>query len=274
MSAPYSDEPSSQMPYGPPPGMRQSPPKSWHPGEPDQKPAHASGGWANAWQHARATGWRGGVGLAAVLLIMAVAAGTGGVAAGSSSGNKKAAAANASRDATVALATQQQDIGIAAAQKERDSAVAAADKQKQQVLDSEQPVKDAASKAKSDYETKLQSLNTESTQLGQREAAVKAREDAVGKRESAVSVAEQGLQATAFSGDGTYLVGHDILPGTYQSPGTEDGAGECYYARLSSTNTTDIIDNNGVQNGPNIVTVSPGDVALEVSGCQPFKKIG
>jgi hypothetical protein len=173
----------------------------------------------------------------------------------------------------VGNALKQLNNGVAAAQRQRDVAVAAADKKAGEAVAGEQPVKAAAAKAQSAYTTKLNSLNGLSAQLGQREASVTQRENAVQQRENAVTAAEHGLQATAFAGNGLYLVGRDIQPGTYQTPGVADGAGECYYARLSSTNTSDIIDNNGTT-GPNVVTVSPGDVALEVDGCQDFKQIG
>jgi hypothetical protein len=204
-----------------------------------------------------------------VMLLAAGAASAAGIAAGTSSGNRKAADARHQRDTAVAAADQSLLSGVAAAQKQRDEA----NQRAQQALAGEQPAKDAATKAKNDYIQKLNSLNNLAAQLKQRETAVSGRENAVQQRENAVAVAERGLQATAFSGDGVFIVGRDIQPGTYQSPGVADGAGECYYARLASTNSTDIIDNNGTT-GPNVVTVSPGDVALEVSGCQDFKKIG
>ena len=68
---------------------------------------------------------------------------------------------------------------------------------------------------------------------------------------------------------GTYVVGEDIQPGSYRakaSPG-------CYWARLSSLNTSDIID-NGNADGPVAIDVLPSDRALELSGCADFVRQG
>jgi hypothetical protein len=124
--------------------------------------------------------------------------------------------------------------------------------------------KNAEAKAQSDYAAKLATVQDQ-------ENKVKSREDAVSKREAAVQQAEQGLRATAFDGDGVYLVGRDIQPGTYSSPGPSGD--QCYWARESSPNDSDIIDNH-LGAGPTVVQVLPSDVALRVDGCQPFKKIG
>lgn len=80
-----------------------------------------------------------------------------------------------------------------------------------------------------------------------------------------VSTAEAGR----FDGDGTYVVGEDIQPGTYRAA-AQDG---CYWARLSSLNTSDIIDNDNAT-GPVVVEVQAGDKAFLASGCSEFKKAG
>jgi hypothetical protein len=68
---------------------------------------------------------------------------------------------------------------------------------------------------------------------------------------------------TSF-GDGDFIVGTDIQPGSYRS----NGPGGCYYARLSgfSHELPDIIANDNAQ-GPAVVTVAPGDKGFESSGC-------
>lgn len=66
---------------------------------------------------------------------------------------------------------------------------------------------------------------------------------------------------TSFS-DGLYEVGTDIRPGTYKTDGHKD----CYYARLSSFNTSDIIDNNDTD-GPATVQISATDKAFISHGC-------
>jgi hypothetical protein len=79
---------------------------------------------------------------------------------------------------------------------------------------------------------------------------------------------------TTMSQDGVYVVGANILPGTYQTAGENgsNGAG-CYYALLSSTNTSDIIDNNIVK-GTATITVGPGVKAVDTEGCKTWHRIG
>lgn len=68
-----------------------------------------------------------------------------------------------------------------------------------------------------------------------------------------------------FMLDGTYLVGKDVVPGTYEA--SEAGA-SCYWARLSglSGETTDIIANDSRAISP-IVTLYESDVAFKSSNC-------
>jgi hypothetical protein len=65
-------------------------------------------------------------------------------------------------------------------------------------------------------------------------------------------------------GDGTYVVGSHINPGTYRSP----GGSSCYWERLSGFGGTynDIIA-NGLPTGPAIVTISGSDAGFETVGC-------
>ncbi|MBA3802867.1 MAG: hypothetical protein H0X22_08175, partial [Acidimicrobiia bacterium] len=65
-------------------------------------------------------------------------------------------------------------------------------------------------------------------------------------------------------GEGTQLVGDDIKPGTYITPGT-DG---CYWERLSGLGgSTEEIIVNDFSSGPRIVSILPGDVAFNSSRC-------
>jgi hypothetical protein len=76
-----------------------------------------------------------------------------------------------------------------------------------------------------------------------------------------------------ISGDGVFVVGTDIPPGTYHTTGAVGGsAGNCYVALLSSTNTEDIIDNNNVT-GPDTITVGSGVHAVESEGCNTWHRI-
>jgi len=71
--------------------------------------------------------------------------------------------------------------------------------------------------------------------------------------------------AVAFAGDGTFVVGSDVQPGTYKS----DGGSGCYWGREDSAGKT--IDNN-IGDGPSVVTIQPGDFAIRTARCAPFHK--
>ncbi len=74
---------------------------------------------------------------------------------------------------------------------------------------------------------------------------------------------------TSF-GSGNYIVGVDILPGTYKSSGDS----RCYYARLRSFTGTmsDIIANENTDTSA-IVTIAPTDKGFKSSGCGTWNKI-
>jgi hypothetical protein len=69
--------------------------------------------------------------------------------------------------------------------------------------------------------------------------------------------------------DGTYRVGIDIQPGTYQASSPTS----CYWARLRgfSGGLGDVIAN---ANYVAIVTIEPGDVGFESTRCGNWSKIG
>jgi hypothetical protein len=75
---------------------------------------------------------------------------------------------------------------------------------------------------------------------------------------------------TVIDHDGTYIVGIDVVPGTYSSAGPVD-AGTCYWKRLSSPNSNDIID-NALSKKPQVVQIDPTDKAFKTDGCQPWQK--
>src|SRR5258707_130686 len=65
---------------------------------------------------------------------------------------------------------------------------------------------------------------------------------------------------TTIPGDGTYLVGVDIQPGTYVS----DSPGYCSWYRLSSlSGGSNIIDSDNTASGKEYVTIAPTDVAFK-----------
>jgi hypothetical protein len=76
-------------------------------------------------------------------------------------------------------------------------------------------------------------------------------------------------RASSFRGTGTYLVGADVQPGTYRAAATPG----CYWARLATLDTTDIIDNDNAD-GPVVVQLAASDKAFEVNGCGTFHRIG
>lgn len=96
-------------------------------------------------------------------------------------------------------------------------------------------------------------------------AAAQAEADAaMAAREAAVGIAEATAAANTVSGNGTFLVGTDIQPGTYRS----DGGSLCYWARLSglSGGLGDIISNS-ISPGQQFVEVRASDAAFQSNGC-------
>lgn len=84
---------------------------------------------------------------------------------------------------------------------------------------------------------------------------------------SEISGARAAVQENTIPGTGTFEVGKDIQPGTYRA----DARSGCYWARLSSLNTSDIIDNNN-SDGPVVVEIKPDDRAFETQDCADFHR--
>ena len=76
--------------------------------------------------------------------------------------------------------------------------------------------------------------------------------------------------ATTF-GDGTYIVGVDIQPGTYRN----EGAGSCYWERLSGFGGAidDIISNDN-NDAIAIVAIATSDAGFSASRCGTWTRIG
>jgi hypothetical protein len=69
---------------------------------------------------------------------------------------------------------------------------------------------------------------------------------------------------TAAFGDGTYIVGVDISPGTWRAPGGD----RCYWARLAGFNgAVDDIISNDLPAGAAVVTIAPTDKGFKTSNC-------
>lgn len=77
--------------------------------------------------------------------------------------------------------------------------------------------------------------------------------------------------ANTIPGDGTYLVGVDIKPGTYRSTGND----LCYWERDKSAdgNFGSIIANDNVT-GQGIVTIKSTDKVFTSNNCNDWKRVG
>jgi hypothetical protein len=74
--------------------------------------------------------------------------------------------------------------------------------------------------------------------------------------------------------EGVYVVGRDIVPGTYRTNGPTDDGGSCYWARLSdTTGDFDAVIANGRSSGQITLTVKDSDAAVETSGCAGWLKV-
>jgi hypothetical protein len=74
---------------------------------------------------------------------------------------------------------------------------------------------------------------------------------------------------TTIGSNGTFAVGTDIVPGTYRTA----GGNSCYWARLRSLDTGDVIDNN-ISDGPQVVRILPSDAAFMTRDCGAWQKSG
>ena len=74
--------------------------------------------------------------------------------------------------------------------------------------------------------------------------------------------------AAASFGDGTWIVGADITPGTYKTPGPTNGV--CVWHRLSGFGgTMDEVAGHGASyGGPGVVTITDADKGFMSSGCE------
>jgi hypothetical protein len=83
-----------------------------------------------------------------------------------------------------------------------------------------------------------------------------------------VGKAETEAAKNTIAGEGTFVVGTDIRPGTYRAAAQEG----CYWARLSSLDTSDIIDNDNA-NGLVVVQILPSDKAFTTNRCAEFHRV-
>lgn len=102
-----------------------------------------------------------------------------------------------------------------------------------------------------------------------RNAALAARAKALHKGQRALARLLGQVMASKVGGESAvYVVGKDMQPGIYHT----SGGGESYYATLSSTSTSDILDNNNFS-GPETVDVT-GAYAFETDGPAIWFRVG
>lgn len=90
----------------------------------------------------------------------------------------------------------------------------------------------------------------------------------------ATTAAPRGPQ-TSF-GEGTWIVGVDIAPGTYRSTGAKEGLFEfCSYKRLKEpTSDSDSLSwGTANANEPIVIAIKPTDGAFQSSNCDTFTKV-
>lgn len=143
------------------------------------------------------------------------------------------------------------------------------------ITSKEQSIYKAAEQKRAAAETDRDRLLAEQTdlkaQIAKQESAASVRERraerTLAKLKREIRGARNTIAKRSFEGDGMYIVGEDIEPGTYKaaaSPG-------CYWARLASGDTSDIIDND-IVDGPAVISVAASDYAVDVARCGEFRK--
>lgn len=82
----------------------------------------------------------------------------------------------------------------------------------------------------------------------------------------APSPAPAAAPKTTIDKDGTYVVGKDIVPGTYSSAGPVADK-VCYWKRVSG----DKIVDNALTKKPQVIEIEPSDTAFKTDRCQPWQ---
>jgi TolA-binding protein len=119
----------------------------------------------------------------------------------------------------------------------------------------------AAQKAQLDQ---LQAKNTQ--QADQQKAQLQQQLDGVTAQKQQLDQRQAAANASTFS-DGLYQVGKDIQAGQYHS----DGGSTCYWAKLRSSDTSDIANNN-MSSGPQTITIN--SAYFTSNGCGTWTKVG
>ena len=77
-----------------------------------------------------------------------------------------------------------------------------------------------------------------------------------------------GTAWQVIDNDGTYVIGVDVYPGKYRSA----GGTMCFWARLRSLDTSDIIDNKKTS-GPQVIEIRGSDTAFVTQNCGTWQQI-
>lgn len=134
-----------------------------------------------------------------------------------------------------------------------------------------QEEKDSLASQEATVQQREDDLDARAQRLNKRDRKLDQRKRALDRRERKISAAERRAKRNRF-GDGVWLVGPDIKPGTYR---TKNASGSCYWARLSGTSGDfDDLITNGNPDGPAVVTIAPSDKAFESARCGQWNKIG
>ena len=81
-------------------------------------------------------------------------------------------------------------------------------------------------------------------------------------------IGADGAYRPVIDNDGTYLVGVDILMGKYRNA----GGTMCYWARLRSLDTSDIIDSKKTSS-PQVIQIRASDTAFLTQNCGTWQMI-
>lgn len=159
----------------------------------------------------------------------------------------------------VASANTQASGELASAKKQAATIVAKAHHQFNRIVGSIASDARRAKSKLSDAQSKLSTINRELITANGKLTSL----------QTQISGAKATVAKDTFPGTGTFLINTQVNPGTYQAA---PSAG-CYWARLASANTSDIIDNNN-SDGQITVQIAPSDVAFEANNCSTFRRVG
>lgn len=123
----------------------------------------------------------------------------------------------------------------------------------------------------SSLKAKVSSLSSANASLSKAATGVESEKATLDAEKATLDAQAAAVKANTFDGDGTFIVGTDIQPGTYKA----DASPGCYWARLSGLggSVSDIIANDNAD-GPVVVTISPKDKAFTDARCGSFTKVG